>query len=119
MKFLAFFSALILSGSFALSAIQTKDVEYTQGDAHCKGFVAWDDSKDKAVGVLIVPEWWGMTDYPKNRAKQLAELGYVAFVVDMYGDGKSTNDPKQAGQWADAVKGDRNLMRARAQAGLD
>jgi dienelactone hydrolase len=48
----------------------------------------------------------------------LAELGYVAFVADMYGGGQSTTDPKQAGQWAGAVKGDRPLMRARAGAAL-
>ena len=68
--------------------------------------------------MLIFPEWWGVTDYPKHRAEQLAKLGYVAFAADMYGDGKSTDDPKEAGKWAGGVKGDNDLLR-RAAAALD
>jgi dienelactone hydrolase len=123
MKLAFFFSivAVVSCVPLALAAVQTKDIEYKQGDTTLKGTLAWDDAKAdaKSPGILVIPEWWGMTDYPKNRAKQLAELGYVAFAADMYGNGQSTDDPGQAGKWAGAVKGDRNLMRARAQAGLD
>jgi dienelactone hydrolase len=45
---------------------------------------------------LVVPEWWGLNDYPKNRARQLASLGYIAMAVDMYGNGKIAADPKEA-----------------------
>ena len=62
-----------------------------------KGFVAYDSSKEgKRPGVLVVHEWWGPGDYVRMRAKQLAGLGYIALAVDMYGDGKMGNDPKEA-----------------------
>src|SRR4051812_32211716 len=49
-------------------------------------FVAYDDSKqDRRPIVLVVPEWWGLNDYTKMRARELAKLGYLALVVDMYG----------------------------------
>jgi dienelactone hydrolase len=46
--------------------------------------------------VLVVPEWWGLTDYPRMRAKMLAQLGYVAMTIDIYGDGKIVDNPKDA-----------------------
>jgi len=68
--------------------------------------------------VLVVPEWWGLTDYAKGRAEQLAGLGYVAFATDMYGAGVTTSDPKKAGELAGQFYG-KPLMAERAQAGLD
>ena len=62
-----------------------------------KGFIAYDsDLKGKRPAILVVPEWWGLNDYPKNRARQLASLGYIAMAVDMYGNGKIAADPKEA-----------------------
>ncbi len=69
-------------------------------------------------GVLVIPEWWGLTDYPKGRAEQLAKLGYVAFAADMYGAGVTTLDPKKAGELAGQFYG-KSLMADRARAGLD
>ena len=68
--------------------------------------------------MLVVPEWWGLNDYVKGRAEQLAALGYVAFAADMYGAGVATTDPKQAGALAGQFYG-KPLMAERAQAGLD
>jgi dienelactone hydrolase len=59
-----------------------------------------DDTTAKKPIVLIVPEWWGLDDYVKNRAKQLAELGYIAIGVDLYGNGKIAADPAQAKAYA-------------------
>jgi dienelactone hydrolase len=110
----------ILFTSAAFAAIQTKPIEYKAGDATLRGVLAWDDSvKEKRPGVIVVHEWWGNNDYPQRRARELAELGYVGFAVDMYGDGKTTSDPKQAEQWATAVMHDRNALEARARAALD
>lgn len=65
------------------------------------GFVYYDQNiKGKRPGILVIPEWWGLNDYPKSRAKQLAGLGYIAMAVDMYGDGKLGNDPKTAQELA-------------------
>jgi dienelactone hydrolase len=111
--------------TFALAAtlraeIKTEPVEYKQGDTTLRGMLAYDDAvKDKRPAVIIVPEWWGLNDYPKTRAKQLAELGYVAFAIDMYGDGKTTEDPKQAGEWSGAIRKDPQTAKARFDAALD
>ena len=60
-------------------------------------FVVYDQNiKGKRPAILVVPEWWGLNDYTKSRAKQLAELGYIAMAIDMYGDGKMGNDPTEA-----------------------
>lgn len=91
--------------SVAHAEIKLEPVEYKQGDTTLRGQIAYDASvKGKRPGVLIVHEWWGLNDYAKMRAKMLAEAGYVAFAVDMYGDGKSTEHPEDAGAWATAVR---------------
>ena len=111
---------LLLSSSIARAKIRTQEVEYRDGPQVLRGVLAFDDAtEDARPAVLVVPEWWGMTDYPKHRATQLARMGYVAFVADMYGDGRKTDDPKQAGAWATSFMKDRNLMRQRARAALD
>ena len=102
------------------AAVQTKAVEYKDGDVTLEGFLAWDDAaKGKQPGVLVVHEWWGLNEYPKQRAKQLAEMGYVAFAVDMYGKGVVAKTPAEAKDLAGKVKGDRKLMRSRVLAGLE
>ena len=54
-----------------------------------KGYLAYDENvKGKRPGVFVVPEWWGLNDYARRRAGMLAELGYTALAVDMYGEGK-------------------------------
>lgn len=104
----------------ASAELETRDVEYSIDGKAFKGVYVADTSiSSERPGVLVVPEYWGVNDYAKRRARMLAELGYVAFVADMYGDGKVTTDSKQAGQWAGEVKGDRALMRKRALAALE
>jgi dienelactone hydrolase len=97
----------------------TKSVRYEQGGVKLEGFLAYDDSaKGRRPGVLVIPEWWGLTDFVKGRAEQLAGMGYVAFAADMYGAGVTTTDPKKAGELAGQFYG-KPLMAERAQAGLD
>lgn len=116
------FSALAFSGfiaTAAFGAIVEKPVAYEHAGVKCVGRLAYDDSGDaKRPGVLVVPEWWGVNDYAVSRARQLAEMGYVAFVADIYGDGKSTEDGKQAGAWAAPFHGS-SLLTERTRAGLD
>ncbi|HEY6877427.1 MAG TPA: dienelactone hydrolase family protein [Polyangiales bacterium] len=77
--------------------ITTQELEYKSGDTTLKGFLAYPTgSADKRPGVLVMHEWWGLNDYARSRAKQLAELGYVALAADMYGDGKSSEHPEDA-----------------------
>ncbi len=107
--------------SFPLRAsIKTQEVTYSAGDTTMKGFLAWDDAiSGKRPGVLIVHEWWGLNDYTRSRAKQLAELGYTSLAVDMYGDGKAADHPKDAGAFAASVMKDPQVALARLQAAMD
>jgi dienelactone hydrolase len=97
--------------------IQSENIDYTGDGVTMKGFVAYnaDTSKLKPV-VLILPEWWGIGDYTRGRAKQLAELGYLAFAVDMYGEGKIAETPDEAGKLATPFYTSPTLGKARFDA---
>ncbi len=115
---------LALAGLWAAgaaeAAVKTKAVTYKDGDVTLKGTMAWDDSiKGKRPGILVVHEWWGLDDYARGRAKQLAAAGYVAFALDMYGVGKITKHADQAGKWAKQINSNIDGWVRRAQAGLD
>jgi dienelactone hydrolase len=113
--------ALTVSVVSANASIVTRDVAYEHNGVKLLGYLAYDDSKvkeGKLPGVLIVHEWWGLNDYVKGRAVQIAKLGYVAFALDMYGAGVLAADPKDAGKLAGQFYG-KPLMAERAQAGLD
>ncbi|MGH7997837.1 MAG: dienelactone hydrolase family protein [Opitutaceae bacterium] len=99
----------------------TRPVAYRDGGVELEGYLAYDEAvaaRGKAPGVLVFPEWWGLNDYAKSRARQIAQLGYVAFAVDMYGKGVVTTDAKRAGALAGPFYGT-PLMASRARAGLD
>ena len=68
--------------------------------------------------MLIVHQWKGLTDYEKKRAEMLAKLGYIAFALDIYGKGIRPKSTQEAGAQAGKYKSNRDLLRARAQAGL-
>ena len=113
-------SLLALGATSSQAKLNTKLVEYKQGDTVLEGYLAWDDSrKTPSPGVLIVHEWTGVGYYVKGRAEQLAKLGYVAFAADIYGKGVRPQTPQEAGAEAGKYRADRQLMRARAQAGLE
>src|ERR1700740_3775382 len=113
---LALFVAAMLTQVQA--ALVTKTISYRQGDTELRGYLAYDDSvtsDKKAPGVLVFPEWWGLTDFVKGRANALAKLGYVAFAADMYGEGQFTTDHNKAKELVSAVAG-KPIMGERAQA---
>lgn len=100
-------------------AIKTEAVSYKSDTATLNGFVAYDSNKEgKRPGVLVVPEWWGLNDYVKNRAKQLADMGYVAMAVDMYGNGKNAANPQEAMAFAQPFYKDPAMGKARLDAAL-
>ena len=81
----------------SIAKMKTEEFSYTADGITMKGYIAYiPNQRVKLPIVLVVPEWWGFTDYPKMRARKLAELGYFAMVVDMYGDGKVAKDPDEA-----------------------
>lgn len=102
------------------AAIHTETIDYQQDGTTLEGFLAYDDSfSGKRPGVLVVHQWLGLTDYEKMRAKMLAQLGYVAFCVDIYGKDNRPKNVQEAGALAGKFKADRQLLRARVNAGLD
>jgi dienelactone hydrolase len=100
-------------------AIKSESVSYGTDSAKLTGFVAYDSaSTAKRPVVLVVHEWWGLNDYVKSRVKQLAELGYIAIAVDMYGDGKMGNNPDEAGKLAMPFYQNPALAKSRFDAAL-
>jgi len=123
MKSLSIFTVLIASLmtiSGASAEIRSQAISYQDGDANLTGHLYWDDSiQGKRPGVLVVHEWWGLDEYAKWRAGQLAQMGYVAFAVDMYGDKKVTTHPSQAQEWMSATTANLDGWRQRALKGLE
>lgn len=112
-------SLLLFSTVAAQAAINTRTVTYKHKGVTMKGHLAYDDAiKGKRPGVLVVHEWWGLDEYARKRAEQLAKMGYVALAVDMYGEGKTTDHPKEASALASAVRKNIQTWLGRANAGL-
>jgi len=120
-RFIMVMFFMMLATSSVYAEIQTEEVQYKQGEVTLKGYLAYDDSVDgKRPGVLVVHEWWGHNPYARKRAEMLAELGYTAFAVDMYGDGKLADHPETAGEFSSAVMQDiTGIGKARFLAALD
>ncbi|HVY68485.1 MAG TPA: dienelactone hydrolase family protein [Verrucomicrobiae bacterium] len=120
MKRLALALAALVITMNARAEIKTETVEYTQDGATYEGFLAYDNAvQGKRPGVLIAHQWKGLGANEKKRAEMLAQLGYVAFALDIYGKGIRPQSPAEAGQLAGRYKGDRPLLRRRAIAGLE
>jgi dienelactone hydrolase len=85
-----------------------------------KGYLAYDENiQVKRPGVLVVHEWWGLNDYARKRAKMLADLGYAALAIDMYGDGKTAVHPDDAGKFSSELMKNFDVAKARFAAALD
>jgi dienelactone hydrolase len=111
---------LMACTAVAQATIHTETVEYKQGNTTLEGYLAYDDAiNGPRPGVFIVQQWMGLTKYEMHRAEMLAGLGYVAFCADIYGKGVRPQDSKEAGALAGKYKSDRQLLRARVNAGLD
>jgi dienelactone hydrolase len=111
--------ALAAAAAAAHAGTVTRTIEYRQGDTALEGSVTYDGSGPaKKPGVVIFHQWMGPTAYERRRAEQLAALGYVAFVADVYGKGVRPANPKEAAAEAGKYRANRPLLRARAQAAL-
>ena len=117
--FLALF--LLAVSGLSQAAIKAQEIPYQSPDGtKLIGYYAYDDAvKGPRPGVVVVHEWWGLNDYAKRRARDLAGLGYSALAIDMYGDGKNTEHPKDAMAFMQAAIKDSDAASARFQAGLD
>lgn len=112
--------AMQVWSSTALAKVVGKEVEYRSGGTVLKGYLA-ENTKNKGPrpAVLVVHEWWGHNEYARKRARMLAEMGYTALAVDMYGDGRTAKHPEDAGKFASEVMKNKDLAEARFNAAVD
>ena len=107
-------AAALLLCAAAQAAVKEEPVTYKDGDTTMKGFVVYDDAKKgKRPGIVVVHEWWGITKHVRGEARKLADQGYTAFVADMFGDGKTADNPKDAGALAGSVRKNPAAMQSR------
>ena len=116
MQLLGSLLALSIAGP-AFAAIKEMPVTYKDGETTMKGFVVYDTAKKgKRPGIVMVHEWWGITKHMHNEAHRLARNGYTAFLADMYGDGKTADNPEDAGALSGSVMKNPQEMEARFEA---
>jgi len=117
------FSTLLLILLFSPgieAAVFGQEVPYVAKDASMQGYLAFDDATaGKRPGILLVHEWWGLNDYARQRARMLANLGYTALAVDMYGRGRTAAHPDDAGKFAGELRKNLPLAKSRFLAALE
>jgi dienelactone hydrolase len=126
MKRITLFLATVLCTTLATGLTSAeakvigKNIDYSAQGVVLKGYVAYDDKiEGKRPGILVVHEWWGLNDYTRRRARMLAELGYTALAVDMYGEGKQAMHPDDAKAFSSAVMKDFDSAKARFFAAME
>ncbi|WP_347986276.1 dienelactone hydrolase family protein [Methylomonas sp. AM2-LC] len=111
---------ILLFSTCVQAVLHEENVDYKAGETTLKGYLVWDDAKgDKQPGVLVVHEWWGLNDYARHRARMLADLGFTALAVDMYGEGKNTDHPNDAAKFMSSVLKQADLAKLRFLAAKD
>jgi dienelactone hydrolase len=111
----AAFAASLTTAAHA--AVKEQAVTYKDGDTTMKGFLVYDDAaKGKRPGIILVHEWWGITKHMHNEARRFAQKGYTVFIADMFGDGKTADNPKDAGMLAGSVMKNPPAMQSRFNA---
>ena len=114
MKTLISIWAFYIITSSVTAAVHKQELDYKQGETHLRGYLAYDDrSEARRPGILVVHEWWGLNDHAKAKADALARGGYIAFALDMYGEGRNTEHPEQAGEWAGFIRENMNIGKER------
>ncbi len=79
--------------------LKEENINYTLDSLNMGGYIVYDENLEgKRPAVLVVHEWWGLNEYAKRRARELAGLGYIAMAVDMYGNGRTADNPELAGK---------------------
>ena len=101
-----------------VAAIKTREITYTAADGSTLiGYFAAPESVEPVAGIIVAPEWWGRTEYTEQRARELAEHGFAALAIDMYGDKKVTSIASQASEWMMQTFQENTIV-DRAKAGL-
>jgi carboxymethylenebutenolidase len=111
--FLAALALLALAASSAFAEVKTRTITFKSGDDQVKGFLAEPSGKGPFPGIIVIQEWWGLSDWIKGNARHLAEQGYVALAPDLY-RGKVTTDPTVARELITGLPHDRALRDLKA-----
>jgi dienelactone hydrolase len=113
-------AVLLLAAAAANGAVLQREIYYQSGSVVLKGLLAYDDAlTGKRPAVLVVHEWSGLDEHASNSARRLAEAGYVAFALDMYGEGRQAHHPKDAAALLTEVRSNLPLMQSRFDAARD
>jgi dienelactone hydrolase len=100
--------------------VHTETIEYKQGNTVLQGLMVYDDKlAAKRPGIIVVHDWKGAGPFVRKRAGALAEMGYTAFVADIYGKDVRPKTDEEAGKTAAIYKKDRTLLRARISAAYE
>jgi dienelactone hydrolase len=122
MMLLAAVSLVLALTGFASAKpdVEGKEVTYSAEGVVMKGYLAYDKSMTgRRPGVLVVHEWWGLNEYDRKRARMLAEIGYTALAVDMYGDGKQAVHPDDAGKFSSELMKNFDTAKARFMGAME
>lgn len=104
----------------AEAAVVVKPVPYEIDGEAFEGLLVYDDAvTEPRPGLVMVPNWLGVTDKSAEKAARAASDKYVVFMADLYGKAVRPSNPDEARAAATAVRGDRPLMRKRTQAAVD
>lgn len=110
----------LLLAAAANSAVNEREIDYKSDSVVLRGLLAYDDAlTGRRPAILVVHEWWGHDEHARNSARRLAEAGYVAFALDMYGEGRQAHHPKDAAKYLTEIRTNLPLMQARFDAARD
>jgi dienelactone hydrolase len=113
------FICLLLAAA-ANSAVKERQIDYESDGIVLRGLLAYDDAPTgKRPSILVVHEWWGHDEHARNSARRLAQAGYVAFALDMYGEGRQAHHPQDAAKYFTEIRTNLPLMQARFDAARD
>ena len=115
-----FVAAAVLAAAPAAAAIKSEPVAYKQDTASLEGLMVYDAAaKGKQPGIVLIPDWMGMTDLARQYGEKVAKMGYVVLVADIYGKNVRPKDMKEASTQSGNFKNDRALLQARGKAALE
>ncbi len=99
--------------------MQTRDIDYRDGAVNLRGYLAFDETAaERRPGVLVFHEGLGLGDFAMARARMLAELGYVAFAADMFGDRRQARNLREVAKLVGDLRDEPQTLRARGRAAL-
>lgn len=107
-------------GAEAEPNVVGEEISYELDEVSLTGYIAYDENQEGLrPGVLVVHQWWGHSDYVRMRADMLAEMGYTAFALDMYGDGKFAEHPEDAQRFSSEIMNNMDVAVARFEKAKD